>query len=115
MPVRLPGPSLSSRLSVTDRSYSTATGATDGSIIAAIISVHTPTKASSPRPIVAPMAFMPRACAITANHATPAINKSAAASRVRRSRWIGLSLTPAKRKALRSRSCPTRRSRCQTP
>jgi hypothetical protein len=35
-----------------NRVHNTATGATDGSIIAAIITAHSPTKGSSARPIV---------------------------------------------------------------
>jgi hypothetical protein len=51
--------SRSARQERTDRWYIEATGATDGSIIAAIISAHMPTKAGRPRPMVPLMPATP--------------------------------------------------------
>ena len=50
----------SARQERTERWYMEATGATDGSIIAAIISVHMPTKPARPRPMVPVMPAIAR-------------------------------------------------------
>ena len=54
------------------RVHSTATGATDGSIIAAIITTHSPRKGSSARPMVPGPLPMLRASMMVTAHATAA-------------------------------------------
>jgi len=57
---------------VIKRVHSTATGVTDGSIIAAIITTHSPRKGSSARPMVPGPLPMARASMMVTAHATAA-------------------------------------------
>src|SRR5215472_11013623 len=59
------------------RAHSTATGATDGSIIAAIITTHSPRKGSSARPMVPGPLPMPRASMTVTTHAPAASSPTA--------------------------------------
>src|SRR3954466_9138931 len=56
----------------TDRIHKVAIGATDGNIIAAIITTHTTRKAQSDRPIVPGPTPMERACAMVTTQANAA-------------------------------------------
>jgi hypothetical protein len=67
------------RLIRTVRAYSEATGATPGSIIAAIIRVHMPTKVGSDRPVTLVIMPMPRATSITASQANAPVSARAVA------------------------------------
>ena len=61
--------------------YRVAVGVTEGSIIAAIISVHTGTNATRPSPIVPVIPAIPRAMATVAAQAPAAAISRSAASR----------------------------------
>ena len=64
--------------------YRVATGVTEGSIIAAIISVHTGTNATRPSPIVPVIPAIPRAMATVATQApAAAIRRSTVGRRAR--------------------------------
>jgi hypothetical protein len=62
--------------------YSEAAGVTEGSIMAAIISVHTGTNTASPRPIVPVIPAMARASTTVAAHAPAAAISSRPTSRL---------------------------------
>jgi hypothetical protein len=65
------------RRSPNPRAYTAANGATDGSIIAAIISAHTATNAAKSKPIVPDIALMPRPTTATPTHAAAATSSPA--------------------------------------
>jgi hypothetical protein len=71
MPIRATRPKPAEALLI-NRVHSTATGATDGSIIAAIITAHSPRNGSNARPIVPGPLPMSRASVTVTTHATAA-------------------------------------------
>ena len=70
------------RLSLKVLAYSEAVGATEGNIMAAIISVHTGTNRARPSPIVPVIPAIPRAIATVAAQAPAARISSSATSRL---------------------------------
>jgi hypothetical protein len=92
-----------------------ATGATEGSIIAAIISAHMPTKAGRLRPMVPVMPTIAPARPAVTSQATAAASSSAAACGVRRrSDGAALVVMPPRRRAPSGRSCRCCRTAAQT-
>ena len=90
----------------TDRWYIEATGATEGSIIAAIINPHMPTKAGRLRPMVPVMPTIVPARPAVTSQATAATSSSTAACGVRRrSDGAALVVMPPRRRAPSGRSC----------
>ena len=90
--------------------YSVATGVTEGSIIAAIISVHTGTNATRPSPIVPVIPVIPRAKATVAAQApAAAINTSAASQRPTPGRASGRgAVHPDQENGAEKPLCPSR-------